>query len=92
MEPSDALGIAAQMAVGLRVSPAWRSFLVANLCTNGRPSTDFCYGFYSAIRFCRWAFSILGMLLLTVKPMLPGIWRWCSGIAFLVSLLFAIIG
>jgi drug/metabolite transporter (DMT)-like permease len=27
---------------------------------------------------------MLGLLLLTVKPMPPGIWRWCSGVAFVV--------
>jgi len=31
---------------------------------------------------------LLGLLLLTIKPMPLGIWRWCSGIAFLVFLLF----
>ena len=33
---------------------------------------------------------MMGMLLLTIKPMPPGIWKWCSGIAFVVSLLFGI--
>ena len=33
---------------------------------------------------------MIGLLLLTIKPMPPGIWRWCSGFAFVVSLLFAI--
>ena len=33
---------------------------------------------------------MFGMLLLTIKPMPVGTWRWCSGIAFVVSLLFAV--
>ena len=30
---------------------------------------------------------MLGLLLLTIKPMPPGIWRWCSGIALIATLL-----
>jgi hypothetical protein len=32
--------------------------------------------------------SMLGLLLLTVEPMPPGIWRWCSGITLVAILLF----
>src|SRR4029077_6682957 len=31
---------------------------------------------------------MLGLLLLTIKPMPLGIWRWCSGIALIATLLF----
>ena len=31
---------------------------------------------------------MMGLLLLTIKPMPPGIWRWCSGIALIAFLLF----
>jgi hypothetical protein len=31
---------------------------------------------------------MLGLLLLTVEPMPPGIWRWCSGITLIAILLF----
>jgi len=33
---------------------------------------------------------MMGLLLLTIKPTPPAIWRWCSGVAFVVSLLFPI--
>ena len=33
---------------------------------------------------------MFGLLLLTVQPIPPGIWKWCSGIAFVVSFSFAI--
>jgi hypothetical protein len=33
--------------------------------------------------------SMLELLLLTIKPMPPGVWRWCSGIALIATLLFA---
>jgi hypothetical protein len=32
--------------------------------------------------------SMLGLLLLTVEPMPPGIWRWCSGITLVSTLFF----
>jgi hypothetical protein len=31
---------------------------------------------------------MMGLLLLTIKPMPPGIWRWCSGITLVATLLF----
>jgi hypothetical protein len=31
---------------------------------------------------------MLGLLLLTIKPAPPGIWRWCSGIALVANLWF----
>lgn len=33
---------------------------------------------------------MMGLLLLTIKPVPPGIWRWCSAIAFIVFLFFPI--
>ena len=36
------------------------------------------------------AFCMLGLLLLTIKPVPPGIWRWCSGSAFVILLPFGI--
>jgi hypothetical protein len=32
--------------------------------------------------------SMLGLLLLTIKPMAPGIWRWCSGILLVATVSF----
>ena len=33
---------------------------------------------------------MLALVLLTVEPTLTGVWRWCSGVAFVVFLLFGI--
>jgi hypothetical protein len=33
---------------------------------------------------------MIGLLLLTVRPAPAGIWRWCSGFAFVMFLLFAV--
>ena len=34
--------------------------------------------------------ALLGLLLLTIEPPVPGIWRWCSGVAFLAQSIFAV--
>jgi hypothetical protein len=88
MEPGEALGIAAQIAVTLAgfagVVVVFRRESVHEwsgldklrlrfLLTNSILPLGFC---------------MVGLLLLTIKPMPPGIWRWCSGMAFLVSLSF----
>jgi hypothetical protein len=36
------------------------------------------------------AFCTIGLLLLTIKPVLPGIWRWSSGFMLVIVLPFAI--
>ena len=88
MEPGEALGIAAQIAVALAgfagVVVVFRRESVHEwsavdklrlrlLLTN------------SILPLC---LSMLGLLLLTIEPMPLGIWRLCSGVAFVVSLLF----
>ncbi|SRR6266540_5527232 len=90
MEPGEALGIAAQIAVALagfagvvvvfrRESihewPAIDKFRLRLLLTNSILPLSLC---------------MIALLLLTVKPALSWIWRWCSGIAFVVLLLFGI--
>src|SRR5437879_8956916 len=39
------------------VSPASSSYFAVNQFMNGRQSTNFGYGFCSAILFCRWVFA-----------------------------------
>jgi hypothetical protein len=90
MEPGEALGIAAQIAVALAgfagVVVVFRresihewslidTFRLRLLLSNSILPLGLC---------------MIGLLLLTIKPMPPGIWRLCSGFAFVVSLLFAI--
>jgi hypothetical protein len=88
MEPGEALGIAAQIAVALAgfagVVVVFRRESVHEwslvdklrlrlLLTNSILPLGFC---------------MLGLLLLTMKPMPSGIWRWCSGVAFVVFVVF----
>lgn len=88
MEPGEALGIAAQIAVAL----AGFAGVVVVFRREGVHE-------WSGIDKLRLrlllansilplAVSMLGLLLLTVEPMPPGIWRWCSGITLVTNLLF----
>lgn len=92
MQPNEALGIAAQVAVTLagfagivvvfrpesiHQWPELHKFRLSLLLTN------------SVLPL---AYSLLGMLLLTVNPPLPHIWRWCSGVAFVTQLLLIVLG
>jgi hypothetical protein len=90
MEPGEALGIAAQIAVTLAgfagVVVVFRREAVHEWSAVDKLRLRFLLGnSILPLSLC-----LLGMLLLTIKPVPVGIWRWCSGTAFLVSLLFAI--
>jgi hypothetical protein len=90
MEPSDALSTAAQIAVALA------GFAGVVVVFRRRSVHD-----WSAIDKFRLrlllinsilplALCVIGLLLLTVRPAPTGIWRWCSGIALVISFPFAI--
>jgi hypothetical protein len=85
MEPGEALSTAA-LAGFAGVVVVFRSesvhgwspidkFRLRLLLTNSILSVTFC---------------MIGLLLLTIKPAPPGIWRWCSGAPLLILLPFAI--
>jgi hypothetical protein len=88
MEPGEALGIAAQIAVALagfagvvvvfhrEAVHEWSGIDKLRL----RPLL--------ANSILPLALSMLGLLLPTIKPMPPGNWRWCSGIALIANLSF----
>lgn len=90
MEPGEALGIAAQIAVTLAgfagVVVVFRREAVHEWSAVDKLRLRFLL----ANSILPLSLCLLGMLLLTIKPMPVGIWRWCSGTAFLASLLFAI--
>jgi hypothetical protein len=90
MEPSEALSTAAQIAVALAgfagVVVVFRresvhdwsaidKFRLRLLLTNSILPRALC---------------VIGLLLLTVKPVPAGIWRWCSGAPVVIVLPFAI--
>ena len=91
MEPGEALGIAAQIAVALAgfagVVVVFRRESVHEWSAVDKLRLRFLLT-NSIVPLC---LCMMGLLLLTIKPMPPGIWRWCSGVAFVVSSLFVII-
>jgi hypothetical protein len=90
MEPGESLGIAAQVAVALAgfagVVVVFRREAVHEWSAVDKLRLRLLLA-NSILPLC---LCLLGLLLLTIKPVPPGIWRWCSGVAFIVSLLFPI--
>jgi drug/metabolite transporter (DMT)-like permease len=90
MEPSEALGIAAQIAVALAGFAGVVVVFRRESIHEWSPADKLRLRFLLTNSILPLSLCMLGLLLLTIKPMPPGIWRWCSGLAFLVSLLFAV--
>lgn len=86
MEPNEALGIAAQVAVTLAG--------FAGVVVIFRPDSIHQWSRVDRFRLqlllhnsiCPLAYSLIGMLLLTVKPTPEWIWRGCSAFALLFQL------
>ncbi len=87
MPPSEALGITAQVAVTLAG--------FAGIVVVFRPESVHSWSALDKFRLqllltnsaLPLAYSLLGILLLTLGPPPAAIWRWCSGIGFTVQLL-----
>jgi amino acid transporter len=90
MEPGEALGIAAQIAVTLAGFAGVVVVFRRESVHEWSPADKLRLRFLLTNSILPLGLCMLGLLLLTIKPMPPGIWRWCSGFAFVVSLLFAI--
>jgi hypothetical protein len=88
MEPGEALGISAQIAVALAgfagVVVVFRREAVHEWADIDKLRLRLLL----ANSILPLGLSMLGLLLLTVEPMPPGIWRWCSGITLVATLLF----
>jgi hypothetical protein len=91
MAPGDALGIAAQVAVALAgfagVVVAFRSGSVHDWS----PSDKFRLRLLLANSIFPLVFSMFASVLLAVNPPPVAIWRWCSGFAVLILLVFSAI-
>ncbi len=91
MEPGEALGLAAQVAVTLAG--------FAGVIVVFRPASVHQWSSVDRFRLrlllsnsiFPLAYSILGIFLLTIKPPPESIWRWCSGVAVACQVPFAII-
>src|SRR5215467_3855439 len=88
MEPGEALGIAAQIAVALAgfagVVVVFRREAVHEW--SGLDKLRLRLLLVNSI--LPLGLSMLGLLLLTIKPMPPEIWRWCSGISLVTAVSF----
>jgi hypothetical protein len=90
MEPAEALGTAAQVAVTLAG--------FAGVVVVFRPESVHQWSRLDRFRLrlllsnsiFPLAYSLFGMLLLTMKPPPESIWRWCSGFAAICQIPFAI--
>ena len=90
MEPGEALGIAAQIAVALAgfagVVVVFRRESVHEWSTLDK----FRLRLLLMNSVLPLALCMLGLLFLTIKPLPTGIWRWCSGFAFVILVFFAV--
>ena len=89
MEPGEALGIAAQIAVALAGFAGVVVVFRREAVHEWSPADKLRLRLLLTNSILPLVLSMLGLLLLTIKPMPPGIWRWCSAIALVVSISFA---
>ena len=87
MQPSEALGVAAQVAVTLAG--------FAGIVVVFRPQSIHHWSALDRLRLtlllmnsaAPLVFALFGMLLLCIEPVPVSIWRWCSGLAFVTDVL-----
>jgi len=89
MESGEALGIAAQIAVALAGFAGVVVVFRRESVHEWSPIDKFRLRLLLTNSILPLAFCMIGLLLLTIRPAPAGIWRWCSGFAFVVFLPFA---
>ncbi len=90
MEPSEALSTAAQIAVALAGFAGVVVVFRRESVHKWTPIDKYRLRLLLMNSILPLAFCTVGLLLLTVKPLLPGIWRWCSVVTLVIVLPFAI--
>jgi hypothetical protein len=90
MEPGEALGIAAQIAVTLAGFAGVVVVFRRESIHEWSPADKLRLRLLLTNSILPLVLCMIGVLLLTIRPVPTGIWRWCSGLAFVISLLFAI--
>src|ERR1051326_8014207 len=90
MEPGEALGIAAQIAVALAGFAGVVVVFRRESIHEWSPADRLRLRLLLTNSILPLVLCMIGVLLLTIRPLPTGIWRWCSGFAFVISLLFAI--
>jgi hypothetical protein len=90
MEPSEALGIAAQIAVALAGFAGVVVVFRGESVHEWSPLDKFRLRLLLANSILPLGLCVIALLLLTIQPELPAVWRWCSAVAFVVFLLFGV--
>jgi len=90
MEPGEALGIAAQIAVALAGFAGVVVVFRREAVHQWSAADKLRLRLLLTNSILPLGLSMIGLLLLSIKPMPTEIWRWCSAIAFVVSIFFAI--
>jgi hypothetical protein len=91
MEPGEALGVAAQVAVALAGFAGVVVVFRRESVHEWSPIDKVRLRLLLANSILPLALCMMGLLLLTIKPIPPAMWRWCSAIEFAVFLLFVVI-
>ena len=90
MEPGEALGIAAQIAVALAGFAGVVVVFRRKAVHEWSDIDKLRLRLLLANSILPLGLSMLGLLLLTIQPMPPGIWRWCTAIALVTNLAFIV--
>ena len=89
-EPGEALSTAAQIAVALAGFAGVVVVFRRESVHDWSPIDKFRLRLLLTNAILPLALCVIGLLLLTIEPVPPGIWRWCSGCAVVIVLPFAI--
>jgi hypothetical protein len=90
MEPNEALGIAAQVAVTLAGFAGIVVVFLPESVHQWSSSDRFRLRLLLSNSIFPLAYSLFGMLLLTIKPVPASTWQWCSAFAAIFQVPFAI--
>jgi hypothetical protein len=90
MEPSEALSTAAQVAVALAGFAGVVVVFRRQSVHEWSPIDKFRLRLLLMQSVLPLALCMLGLLCLTIKPLPTGIWKFCSGFAFVMLVLFAV--
>jgi hypothetical protein len=90
MEPGEALGVAAQVAVTLAGFAGVVVVFHSESVHEWSPIDKFRLRTLLGNSVLPLILCMIALLLLTVEPPLTGLWRWRSGVAFVVLLMFGI--
>ena len=88
MEPGEALGIAAQIAVALAGFAGVVVVFRREAVHEWSDIDKLRLRLLLANSMLPLGLSMLGLVLVTIQPEPPGIWRWCSGILLVATMLF----